>query len=764
MRNRISLNGSWNLYYSPDRKTNIKLPTESEEVLKTKIRAEVPCNVEMALAEAGIIEKELYKGMATEKNMKFEDYHWWFEKEFEYPNQLSDERVYLSFGMVDCFADYYLNGELVHQSKNAYCEIKFDITNKIKLNEKNLLQVHIRPVMPYILSQKTPHGMIRWNVGYGTFVRKPAHSFGWDIMPRAVSAGIYRDVNIITEKSSKINDVSFDVLSVNEKIARIRVFATIDLPYEDYKKKVEIRFKGRCEESHFDDIKSCFHFNNCIHIITIKNPRLWWPYGYGDANVYDVECELLVNDEVRDVCYETLGVRTVKLERTESLSEKNSCFQFYINDVPIMCKGSNWVPVDAYHSRDKQRYKKALKLVSDSGCNILRVWGGGVYEQEEFYDYCDRHGVMIWQDFMMACYPSIMTEEHMKNLGDEIEWAVKKLRNHPSIILWAGDNEVDQCSSAFNQKPSDNKITRQLIPDILAMNDKTRPYIPSSPYVPDNCSRECASGERPLVEDHTWGSRDFYKSDYYTQTKACFVSEVGYHGCPSVDSLKKMVDEDKIWPIYNEQWYLHSSNQVGELARVKLMEEQISQMFGFKADNIEDFVVASQISQAEAKKFFIESIRVKKPKTSGIMWWNLLDGWPQMSDAVVDYFHNKKLAYYYIKRSQAPFALMMGELENWNYHLYAENDTRENVSGTYSVFDIDTNETLAEGEFSVRPNTGEHLCGVRLYYSEQRFLVIKWTIDDKDYYNHYQCGRPPFNFAKYKECLAKYKKILNYMN
>lgn len=494
--------------------------------------------------------------------------------------------------------------------------------------------------------------------------------------------------------------------------------------------------------------------------VELSNPKLWWPYGYGEANIYDITAELIVDNETKDTYCDTLGIRTVRLEKTDSLSEENPKFRFYINNVPVMCKGSNWVPMDAYHSRDKQRYQKALELVSDLGCNILRVWGGGVYEQKEFYDYCDRHGIMVWQDFMIACYTSAINDEHLKKLEKEFEWVVKTLRNHPCIIAWAGDNEVDETAIRWYTMPDSNKITRQLIPHVLTVHDKLRPYIPSSPHVTNKHADAYREGKDIFTERHLWGSRDYFKADYYSQSKACFVSEEGYHGCPSLSSLKKIVDSDKIWPIYNEQWALHSSDQFGRIHRVRLMDEQITQLFGFKADNIEDFVCASQISQAEANKFFIEHIRTNKPYTSGIIWWNLIDGWPQMSDAVVDYFYDKKLAYAYIKQSQSPFALMIGELHDWHYPLYAENDTLNTVSGNYTVCDIETEEVFAQGEFEIEPNGGKQIDAIRLYYSDQKFLLIKWEVNGKTFYNHYLCGRPGFDFKKYKQWMKKYCEIL----
>lgn len=759
MRKFTDLNGEWNLYYCEKYDTDVKLPCENGGILSTKITANVPCNVETALAGAGKIGADLYKGMATEENMKFEDYHWWFEREFDVPE--TNGRIYLNFGMVDCFADYYINGALVHTSDNAFCEIEFDVSDFVKKGAKNTVCVHIKPVMPYVLSRKYNQGMMYFHTNYASYVRKSIHSFGWDIMPRAVSAGIYRDVKLVCDDGFNIDELSYEVINATEKSAYIRFWISVKMPYGEYRKDNEIKISGRCGDSYFEKTQKLSRFTACVMNIEVKNPLLWFPYGYGSANVYGLKAELVSDGNVKDIRTETLGIRTVRLERTETSKYEKGKFQFYINDVPVMCKGSNHVPVDAYHSRDKARYAKMLELAKECECNILRVWGGGVYEQKEFYDFCDRNGIMVWQDFMMACYPQSPGDEHMKKLEQEFEWAVKKLRNHPSIILWAGDNEVDECGAKMGAVPSTNYVTRTLLPKILAQHDRTRPYIESSPYIADSVANDYRYGKAYLPEQHLWGTRDYFKADFYSKTNAVFVSEEGYHGCPSVESLKKIVDENKLWPVYNEQWALHSSDQTGNLGRVKLMDEQIVQFFGKKAENIEDFSLASQISQAEADKFFIENIRTKKGETSGIIWWNLLDGWPQMSDAVVDYFYEKKLAFYYIKRSQQPFALMMGGLKNWNYPLYAENDTLETKSGTYEVSDIDTGEVLARGEFCIKPNSAEKIDSLRIYYSEKRFLVIKWNLNGKTFFNHYLCGYPPFDFEQYKSWLRKFNGIVN---
>ena len=262
-----------------------------------------------------------------------------------------------------------------------------------------------------------------------------------------------------------------------------------------------------------------------------------------------------------------------------------------------------------------------------------------------------------------------------------------------------------------------------------------------------------------FVERHLWGPRDYFKSPFYAQSKACFVSETGYHGCPAIESVREIVDPGYEWPIYNEQWTLHSSDQKGHDHRVHLMDDQIRQLFGRPAESLEEFVLASQISQAEAKKFFIERIRMGRPQKTGVIWWNLLDGWPQMSDAVVDYFYRKKLAYSYIKRSQAPVALMVREMSAWNYTLVAANDTLHPVDGTYRVTDIATGECFGEGAFHVDANTCTDLQKIRMMYSDQRMLLIEWTIDGQKSYNHYLCGFPAFSLETYTEWLHKLQEI-----
>ena len=217
------------------------------------------------------------------------------------------------------------------------------------------------------------------------------------------------------------------------------------------------------------------------------------------------------------------------------------------------------------------------------------------------------------------------------------------------------------------------------------------------------------------------------------------------------------ITPERVWPYKNNpEWILHSSDQKGNDSRVMLMEKQVLQLFGKVPTDPESYVLASQISQAEAKKYFVERMRVGRPDKTGIIWWNLLDGWPQMSDAVVDYYFTKKLAYSYIKRSQAPFVIAAGELSNWHLPIYACNDTLTEKSGRLTVKDAESGDVIHECDFVAGVNTSTLIARLPIYYSEEKVLVFEWTVGEEKGFNHYLCGTPPISLERYRAIIEKY--------
>lgn len=735
--NTISLNGKWKL----------KGREQENGTDFISLDAAVPGEVQLDLSAAGYLPEDLFKGKNIFETEKYEGWEWWYERSFTAPDER--ENVYLVFCGVDCVAEYYLNGEKIGESRNAFIRHEFEVGDKL-VDGENSVAVHIFSPMayahyrPFDLSSIYFSGHIGFN-GTATALRKPPHSFGWDIMPRAVTSGLWRDVRL--EVRDKI---CFEQLFFKAGLKGFNIAYELKSRYCDFK-NVELEFIGECGESRFyKKIRAKWKIGGREHI-GIENPKLWWPYGYGEANLYDTTVNIYSDGELVHTEKHKLGLRTVELDRTDYTDGIHGKFRFIINGVEVMCRGSNWVPLDAFHSRDRSRYEKALSLVKDIGCNILRCWGGNVYEDKEFFDFCDANGIMVWQDFAMACNSYPEDAEFLENMRREVEFIVRENRNHPSIILWSGDNEIDWCHGNLGRDPDTNIITRRVIPEAIGKNDVGRPYLASSPYITGENFRD-----RTLEpsEAHLWGARDYFKADYYKQSKAHFVSETGYHGCPALESIRRFINPDKVFPYFdNDEWNLHSTDVNLNSGRVMLMHRQVRQLFGEVPENAEDYVLASQISQAEAKKYFIERARVSRPRVSGIIWWNLLDGWPQMSDAVVDYYFTKKLAYSYIKRSQAPFAIIAGEIGSWNLPLFACNDTLEEKSGTVTVTDADTKETMFARDFTAPANGTVKIGDFPVYYSEKRMFIIRWETADGAGFNHYTAGNVPLDLETYKRWL-----------
>jgi beta-mannosidase len=434
--------------------------------------------------------------------------------------------------------------------------------------------------------------------------------------------------------------------------------------------------------------------------------------------------------------------------------------------VKIFVRGTNWVPLDALHSRDKNHLKDVFQMIPDLNCNMIRCWGGNVYEDHDFFDLCDENGVMVWQDFAMGCTTYPQNNDFTEKIKKEAINVVLKLRNHPSLVLWSGNNENDaslEWTFSKHIDPGLDIISRDVLPRIIWEYDPVRTYLPSSPYSSEEYYR---MGNNPdlLPEVHLWGPRGYYKSPFYTRVNAHFVSEIGYHGCPNRKSLEKMFDPEYVYPWtsdgkWNDEWQTkavraHPKSRVSDV-RNDLMIKQVKALFGECPKDLDQFIFASQAVQAEAMKFFIELWRMEKFRKTGIIWWNLRDGWPIISDAVVDYYNSKKLAYYYIKQVQHNACVMIGDSKDGIHQVVAVNDTREAKSGTVFVRDADSGKTLFSSSFEI-PSNGKTVIGNIPENHKQSMWLIEYTIGKEKYANHYLAGEPPYKLDDYQRW---YKKL-----
>lgn len=762
--NKILLEGKTKLSFWDGKAKNPKV---------TEIPAQIPGNVEIDMMNADIL-PDIYFGENIKLLRDYEMYNYKYEIVFHAVAPKSDERVFLHFEGVDCIAEYFLNGKAFGKSKNALIDHRFDVTELLKDGE-NILEVAI--TSPIIYAEGLDYGAYEWAyyMNYEALrVRKAPHSYGWDITPRLFGCGIWREIYIEYEQPNEIFELYMTNRNFFDGMAQIMcVFDTkIDKPnYKDVYLKLTGAVDGKNEFEYTHKVRFCkgnFSFD-------LKEPKLWWPAGYGKANVYDITAELISDGVVVATYHTVMGIRTIKLIKSEYEDMHQGEFVFLVNGEKIMCHGTNWVPLDALHSKDAKRYDKALPLMTDLGCNMVRCWGGNVYEDHKFFDYCDRNGIMVWQDFAMACAFYPQDQEFLGEMAAEAAAVVKKLRKHPSIALWSGDNECDVHYSSISKMaidPNKNKITREVLPEAIRKYAPYSEYLPSSPYLSPTVLKKTLERTREqtpirkrypgelykciVPEDHPWGPRDYFKSDYYTSLDCSFFSETGTVGCPNLSTLKTFISEDKLWPWDNAQWFAHTtadSKNDGYAYHVTLFEDGIKEFFGDVPDNIEDFILASQINQAESFKYMIERVRMEKWRTTGILWWNVINSWPQFDNSVVTYDFAKKLAYYYIKRSQEPVMLAMSGPSSWVCYLTACNDTLEEKKISYKVWDADTKEVMRAGDAVIEKNMSVNIDHFPCYHGERRLFIIEWQCDGKTYYNHYLAGYPPFDLDKYREWL-----------
>lgn len=754
--------GNWKLSYMENKtavaegfspKTGAEVSARLESVAAT-----VPGNFELDFMREGKL-PDLYYGTNVLLAQRLENLHLYYWTKFVYHNDCETE-AQLVFEGIDTVAEIFLDGAKLGFAENMLHAHAFSLAG-VADGEHDLL-VHIFPTALYARQFDLPAMCrgLKYNSD-STEIRKAPYMFGWDIMPRIVSGGLWKPVKI--EKrfhthienpftyTERIGSDGSAYLNTVFKVVSDEDFIT------DFSVKIEILFK---DEPCTQVVQRCYNANERV-CIKLKNPKLWYPKNYGEPNLYTVVITLLKGNEEIEKQHYRIGIRTVKLLRT-SCAGDNGEFCFQINEKKVFCLGTNWVPTDAFPSRQEHYDQRALALVKEAGCNMIRCWGGNLYPSQAVYDFCDENGIMIWQDFAFGCahYPD--DGRLCRLTKEEVKSTVMAYRNHPSLVLWAGDNECDMFAPR-GIDPNENVLTRDVILHEVRNHDATRPYLPSSPY-----RDEIAYLNGSPSEDHCWGPRNYFKGEYYKNIVSHFASEIGYHGCNSPKSLRRFIPEESMAQMGtsadcdNADWLVHASGMETATKaegnpyayRIPLMISHVERIFTEKSDNLDDFARQSQISQAEANKYFIEKFRVEKWRKTGIIWWNIIDGWPQISDAVVDWYGCKKLAFHYIKRSQQPFMMMLDEPNDGKMKLYAVNDLQNTVEGSYRIQNLRTGKTVSQGAVTAENNSSAFVTEIK--EEEYAFYLIQWETNAGTGVNHHACSLGNrWDFADYLENMKK---------
>lgn len=771
MKHSIAI-GNWSLAWIENAQVKadrvcLKTPEDIKNGGYRTIKASVPGNFELDFMREGMID-DIYWGQNTVKAQRFENLHLYYFTDFDY-EQMPGMDAEICFGGIDTAAEIYLDGKLLGFVENMYHAHTFDI-NTLTPGKHSVL-VHILPSAIYAREFEVPAMCfgLKYNQD-GVQLRKAGSMFGWDIMPRIVSGGLWKPVEIVYKPHNRIVDPFTYTMWANEHDAYICTTLRIESD-EDFISDFRVILHGQCKDSviHHEYRPFCA---SCKIQFGFLAPKLWWPKNYGEPNLYDMEIKLVKDGVEYDSVKYRFGIRTLQLKRT-SLSGDDGDFCFIVNGKRIFAMGTNWVPCDAFPSRHDDYTLRNIKLADEQGCNMIRCWGGNVYPSDVLYDYCDEHGIMIWQDFGFACghYPD--DERLCKLVKQEIKHIAIEKRNHPSLVLWAGDNECDIFVVPYWEShrtdddptamldPNYNVITRDIILHELRNHDATRPYLPSSPYLDPIAYKYGMPSE-----DHLWGPRDYFKGDFYGNSECHFASEIGYHGCPSPESIKKFIPEESLpgQSIYeicdNPDWLIHAAGMEPYIDgnpyfyRNRLMVSQVERLFGTPANDLSEFARQSQVSQAEAVKYFIERFRIHKWRMSGILWWNIADGWPQVSDAVVDWYGCKKIAYHYIKRSQTPFCMMFDEPVDGKLTLVAANDTQASVHASYTVIDLTNGKIVTKGTVDIQANGCARV--EQVPETKNGFYMITWESDAGNGTNHFTCTiGDGWTWEAYRECMIK---------
>ena len=387
-----------------------------------------------------------------------------------------------------------------------------------------------------------------------------------------------------------------------------------------------------------------------VERFTVTQPKLWWPHNHGGQPLYEWSAALRRQGRDLDRRTGRFGIRTIALIQ-EPTGDGGISFIVAVNGRPIFLKGKNWTPADAMFCRvTDARYRELVSAAKGANINAMRVWGGGVYERDSFYDLCDELGILLTHDFMFACgcYPQDLA--FLDEAQREAVHQVRRLRNHPSMAAWFGDNENDVLADNSFNYPNYrfNRLSKEVLASVVREHAPLTPYVPTSPYSPLTYDQNS-----PLEGDcHIWGHGWSYKSDFYVKQRPRMVTEIGHLGMPPMEVVEAFTSPENRWPIWNPEFLTHGADcaRLDMEGRFRTFWDSIKARGWEEPSSLEDLIAKTQKLQAEATKFWVEFYG-NQPECWGIFLWNLADSWPQMSDAYIAYPFHPKPAFAAVKEA-----------------------------------------------------------------------------------------------------------------
>lgn len=720
----ISLNGEYRLYtYDHD-----AAPQHPSALNGNFITASVPGNVENDYHQAGLLPDVMF-GINARQASILERKDFWYIREFTLEEPI--QKANLCFDGVDTLADYFLNGEKIGSSGNMLIEHRFPVDGFLRQG-RNTLAVHIRSA---VLEAKKydirPYCYAFPGCYENLHIRKSAMNYGWDISPRLVSAGIWKDVYLELREKTEFRDVYLTTASAYDDLAILAVSCSADID-DTYLGKCTLRISGVCGESLFSQEYPMPHCCASVYPY-VHHPKLWHPAGMGEQDLYEITLQLVCDNIVLAEYRTRIGIRTLKLVFGEKTGTEGQ-FHFLVNGKLLRCKGVNWVPLSLLHSQDPSVCRQAVLALKESNSNMVRVWGGGVYESNEFFDLCDEYGILVWQDMMLSCHAYPSTREFCDAIAKECEAVAKRLRNHPSLAIYCGGNETDWPYVSVGLDPNDDIISREVMKRTLYEFDPFRTLLPSTPYhsreaIEKYAGRfyndldEIKAARTELPDEHYWWHREDYLNVREQNHK--FISEIGYSGGSSRTSINRYLpsgwtfDDDSAWE--DHSYPTEGKRSVG-----------ISYLFTDVPQGDDEKLLASQFYQAEAYKFVVELCRIRK-ENNGILLWTLRENWPSFSSALIDYYGERKKAFYTVRISYEPVQCIIDIIDG-RAECYLINDRLDVKNVTVTITDEHGTQLLSQ---TVHTKEDEAIYPLAVFHTDAHSLLLMHVTDgEKDIFNY----------------------------
>lgn len=638
--------------------------------------AEVPGSVHLDLMDAGLIpdpfvgaNEDVVQWVVTKK--------WDYKKTFTPTAEiLNQDHIYLHFDGIDTIAEVYLNETLLGSTENMFCTYEYEVKELLNEGENTIFVkfASLTDTISQIFEEKKIPDTSPMGIEGGQYIRKAPCQFGWDWGPALPPVGLWKDVTLIGVSHPRFSDIH---LTQNHgEAVTVSAAISFDSPVDKKLTVSMVITDPDGMQTVMEDLADCGMTLEAL----IEEPQLWYPFGYGDQPLYLVEFTLKDDTTVLDTKTYQLGLRTIELD--QSPDEWGKSFTFVVNGIRIYAKGSNWIPADSFPTRlTRARMEQWIRDAVASNHNMLRVWGGGLYESEDFYDLCDEYGILVWQDFLFACkiYP-MDDKAYIENVRQEVIENVRRIRHRASLALWCGNNEMEWGWQAWtwdrpesaHLKSAYDIFFHHLLPTWLEELDPNTQYWPSSP----SSDQPFADPNGQAVGDaHYWdvwhGGKPFtsYRDQYPR-----FMSEFGFQAFPTLETINQYAEkEDQNLTSYVME--LHQKNNSGN----RLIINQMTAWYKIPT-SFEKLMYASHILQAEGIRYGVEHWRRNKNRVSGILYWQFNDCWPVASWASVDYFGRWKALHYAAKKFYAPILMSVFD-EDQHMGIWLTSDSLEDFTG-----------------------------------------------------------------------------------